>query len=30
VEIMALEHLERESWVKQIAGINKRLNEAAR
>lgn len=28
-EIMTLEHAERQAWVKHIAGINRRLNEAA-
>lgn len=29
-EILTLDHLERQTWVEQIAGINKRLNDAAR
>ena len=28
--ILELEHNERQQWVKQIADINRRLNEAAR
>ena len=28
-EILALEHAERRRWVQEIAGINRRLNEAA-
>lgn len=28
-EIMTLEHAERQAWVRHIAGINRRLNEAA-
>lgn len=28
-EILAMDHLERKSWVEQIAGINRRLNDAA-
>jgi hypothetical protein len=27
-QIMNLEHPERQQWVEQIAGINKRLNDA--
>lgn len=29
-EILALEHAERQRWVKEVAKINSRLNEAAR
>ena len=29
-EILALEHAERQQWVKEVAKINSRLNEAAR
>ncbi|HEY3291503.1 MAG TPA: DUF6760 family protein [Anaerolineae bacterium] len=28
-EIMAMEHEERQQWVKQVADINRRLNDAA-
>ena len=28
-EILALEHAERQEWVKEIASINRRLNESA-
>jgi hypothetical protein len=28
-EILELEHNERQQWVKQVADINRRLNEAA-
>jgi hypothetical protein len=28
-EILNLEHAERQQWVKQIADINRRLNETA-
>jgi hypothetical protein len=28
-EILQLEHAERQQWVKQVADINRRLNEAA-
>jgi hypothetical protein len=29
-EILDLEHTERQRWVKEVARINRRLNEAAR
>jgi hypothetical protein len=29
-QIMTLEHGERQEWVKQVAAINRRLNEAAK
>ncbi len=29
-DILDLEHNERQQWVKQVADINRRLNEAAR
>jgi hypothetical protein len=29
-QIMDLEHAERKEWVKQVADINRRLNEAAK
>ncbi len=28
-EILIMDHLERQAWVDQIAGINRRLNDAA-
>jgi hypothetical protein len=28
-EIMALEHAERQQWVRQVADINRRINEAS-
>jgi hypothetical protein len=28
-QILLLEHIERHAWINQIAGINRRLNEAA-